>query len=241
MPTATPLFQKVLPDGSVLFDFNGHIAADGVDLQLGDSSQSVLSPDRSVNWLTSNDVPANASSIRGRIITRDQTPHNDGYVTQIQAGTQVNIGAQDFARLEVKGKSISGGPTSQVSITVATPSGNPLQPTDVYSINILDSSNTSDFLRLGNILNLPNMAVNAGIANIVWNGTTGSNITLVGHGLGDIPIFYLAGLVVWPGQNAWAWINGVSATQLTVIGRNTSGIASGATTPFGWIAIGAKN
>lgn len=92
MPSATPIFTKRDPaTGAVLFDFSGHIHADGLDL---DATQSGGTPadDNSIRWIRPSDSVVSSKVGTFSIPGTERLTIDVGRNTGIRPGIDFNLG-----------------------------------------------------------------------------------------------------------------------------------------------------
>lgn len=162
MPHATPLNQRVLPDGSVVFEFAGHISAEGVDLLAG----TTASPpdDRRIRWLREADGSLVASMYGYETASTDaaivSAGDDNGVVPRTAtAGMQaVNNGTH----IAVITATAAQGGLAEARARASDPSG---VVTANSTRKIIDENGYSDFIQAGHQFGPPHRI------ELAWDGT----------------------------------------------------------------------
>lgn len=83
------------------------------------------------------------------------------------------------------------------------------------------------------------LSVRIGVATLTWpGGSQSTSGAVVQHGLGKTPVVVLA-TVLNPPVDAWSWVQTLTSTAFTVVGRTSSAAPAGGTTAtVSWLAIG---
>jgi hypothetical protein len=202
--------QQVAPDGTVTYDFDAHLHARGLDLDAGDTSTPPN--DRRVRWLRTTD---------------------GAVVAQIYSYDNVS-----FTETIVRGLAPDGSHASALAATYDKAAGLSLVQALSGSAQrvIVDDLGQSDFIQ-GIARRLTN--VDFGNASVAWPGASpSSNIAVVTHNLGRVPVAYLATMGrASNGNGGYMTLAGSTNTTLSFFATGPSSFAAGVTANFHWVAI----
>lgn len=216
----------IQPDGSLLFDFDGHVHARGVDLDAGDTTSPP--EDRRVRWLRTSDgaIVADINSYEaggGRSLVMEvlsptgTTPAATMRTVSTTNGFQVGVQASQIAP--------AGG------MVVAY--------TDSSQAVVVDEAQQSSFLQL--VGGLARRRVNFGQGSLTWTASPDSATTAVNHQLGVAPVAISILSLVAPSFAQIPVFNvagAVSNTQFPINARFPDLVSRSVTQSFMWIAIG---
>lgn len=218
--TAQQTLLKVAADGSVSYDFEGHISAEGLDLLASDDI-STPPQDRKVRWLRQSD-----GSTVAEVFGFDASG-----VTAGELRAKDPADAQRYAKLQtVVG---SGGPTARVWAIARYGASTGFRM-------VTDQDGKSDFLQqtpaakttvaFGKADNVPTPALGVGGA---------ANLTFA-HGLTFTPTY--AFVTIRPGGGLYYGFSvigtfAVSVTQITATVHNHAGAVGASTINLQWLAV----
>jgi hypothetical protein len=201
--------QAIGPDGSLSYDFNGHVHAQALDLT---ATQHVGPQDTArVRWLDAGG--AVVATITG-------FDDSDGILLESPAGA-------DTASIEL---AAADGTTGAPRIAVRA--GGQFR-------DVINADGSSSFLQLGAAGEADNLRLTYGVDSVAFSGSKNSGAIDVAHGLGRPPIVVLVGfhdtgdVNVSPTANTYAY----TATQFTLVAHNDL-VNSFGPVPLAWIAIG---
>ena len=227
--------QKVDAQGNVTYDFEGHIRAQGVDLDAGESSSPP--DDRRVRWLRRSDGAVVATLYAYQLA-------NDS-VLRLRA----ELAGKPNAETRLECADASG--LAQI-VTMLAPAASPRQQVRasatresdgvVQDRTVIDSLARSAFPQLaGGPLN---RLENSGVADLtIPNGVTEAAFGGIPHSLGRVPIEVQATLNSAPGNEARRFVwsaDSFNDTTFRLVATQAAGAATTAARRcfVGWRAIG---
>lgn len=230
MPKSVDTYMVVAPNGSITFDFDGHISAAGIDIIAGDSS---LPPDdRKIIW--------HADTLTG------------AHVAELRAYDQFG---NSFLELESLGRGITGpasaklealhgaGGNAKASVQVGSVNPNPstsgaviLASAGAQQATILDGNNGSTFLKQ---TFAANRSIQWGNKSFTWPGATAVQNFVIAHALGVAPV----SIQITQANNNTTCTYRAYATSSTtftvdVLSVGGVGIGAGVADNFWWTLIG---
>ncbi|MFL5901255.1 MAG: hypothetical protein ACJ75S_08670 [Solirubrobacterales bacterium] len=218
---STPLMgMRVAADGTITYDFDGHIMAEGLDLLAYKSTEP---DDRKVRWLRESDL----SKALGWITTEDP-PEEGGIGPRLRILTRPASGIpkKGGSELEVRsGLAEGSGAVQAVAKSEAGTQG---------TATLITDTGLSIFLKL---VELANVAIDFGIATTTYPGGTAISESLsVTHKLGRTPI----AVVALCKTTDVARTPSYGKASFSLVTRDWEGALQGAgtTATVAWIAIG---
>lgn len=162
MPDVTPLFTKRDPvTGAVLFDFDGHINAEGIDFVANQSLTYTAPPKGTIQWHRDTTDGARVAEIQGSgsgvgsggMYLRAVAPA-DAEAADLLSEASSGGGATPYqgARLALHKKPSAGTTNAQDTNIVAEVQLNPGGVN--YQTTLVDGLGRSSFLRVGNLIGI---------------------------------------------------------------------------------------
>lgn len=237
-----PSFIRVAPDGTITYDFTGHISADGIDFKETDGVTAA--DDGSIRWLRGGETVARfadflnttaAPDLRTGIIRVGNEDSSDGTDTVLY----LDASSQQLAH---KAYLVALATASLESVGAVVTNGT--DPGAPYNRTILETDTVGEAKSsfMGYAADGSECVSNSGVALIGCGGVNSANSAAIPHGLGGVPdrIYLTPGLVsagTWTGAQYFN-VGAVNFT-INIFNRDAVNYPGGSFCGVSWYAMRA--